>query len=178
MTEAEAISRLQSGDLSGLDTLVRKYQVQAIRAAYLITRDRASAEDIVQSAFLDSYERIHQFQVGRPFGPWFLRCVINSAIKSVNRQRRQSYLPDDEIAPQFLALVSEIESAESIEAKAAIWSALGALSAEQRSAIVLFYYLEMSEIEIAHELSCPPGTVKSRLHHARKRLRQLLNPLW
>jgi hypothetical protein len=52
MEEQEAIARLKRGDIGGLEALVRKHQVQAVRTAYLITRDRALAEDIVQTAFL------------------------------------------------------------------------------------------------------------------------------
>ena len=82
MEEQKAIARLKRGDISGLEALVRKYQVQAVRAAYLIIRDRALAEDIVQAAFLRAYERIGQFDAGRPFGPWFLRSVVNDAVKA------------------------------------------------------------------------------------------------
>jgi RNA polymerase sigma-70 factor (ECF subfamily) len=69
MEEAEAIAQLRQGDVRGLDALVRGHQVQAVRTAYLITRDRALAEDIVQAAFVRGYERIEQFDTGRPFGP-------------------------------------------------------------------------------------------------------------
>lgn len=69
MEESEAITRLKRGDISGLEMLVKRYQVQALEAAYLITRDYHMAEDIVQSAFLRAYERIGQFDSDRPFGP-------------------------------------------------------------------------------------------------------------
>jgi len=177
MTEAEAIACLQRGDLNGLELLMCKYQVKAIRTAYLITRDRAMAQDVVQTAFVQAFERIHQFQIGRPFEPWFLRCVINQALKNVKNSRRQIQLPDDETAAQFLTLVQELDPAESIEAKTAIHSALDKLSADQRAVIILHYYLELDENEISHELACPPGTVKSRLHYARRRLKQLLRPI-
>ena len=92
MEEREAIARLNRGDIAGLETLVRQYQVQAVRTAYLITRDRALAEDIVQAAFLRVYERIGQFDTKRPFGPWFLRSVVNDAIKAATRHEHQVYL--------------------------------------------------------------------------------------
>jgi RNA polymerase sigma-70 factor (ECF subfamily) len=88
MEEQEAIARLKRGDVGGLEALVRRYQVQAVRTAYLITRDRALAEDIVQAAFLRAYERIDQFDAGRPFGPWFLRSVANDAVKAAARRER------------------------------------------------------------------------------------------
>ncbi len=79
LDERTAISQMQRGDIRGLDTLMRAYQVRALRAAHLITHDLPLAEDIVQSAFIRAYERIEQFDDTRPFGPWFLRSVVNSA---------------------------------------------------------------------------------------------------
>jgi RNA polymerase sigma-70 factor, ECF subfamily len=57
MEESQAIARLKRGDIGGLEVLVRKYQAQATRTAFLIVRDRALAEDIVQAAFVRAYER-------------------------------------------------------------------------------------------------------------------------
>jgi RNA polymerase sigma-70 factor (ECF subfamily) len=185
MEEQEAIARLKRGDIAGLETLVRQYQVQAVRTAYLITRDRALAEDIVQAAFLRAYERIDQFDAGRPFGPWFLRSVTNDAVKSVTRGKPQisletgageeeaslaSFLVDPNPGPN--------ETAETVETRQMVWAALGRLPPAQRAAIVLRYYLGMSEAEMVEQLNCPSGTVKWRLHAARQRLRRLLRPLW
>src|SRR5712692_3502470 len=89
MDEPEAISRLKRGDIGGLEWLVLRYQLPAVRAAYLVTHDRASAEDLTQSAFLRAYERIEQFDDERPFGPWFLRSVVNDAVKVTRRRGRQ-----------------------------------------------------------------------------------------
>jgi RNA polymerase sigma-70 factor (ECF subfamily) len=182
MTEHEAITRLQRGDIVGLEALVHAYQVRAVRAAFLIVRDRALAEDLVQAAFLRVYARIGQFDSRRPFGPWFLRSVINYALKAAARRERSLSLDGDDpdalplaalVAPD-LALDDRLAAAET---SAAIWAALGALPPEQRTAIVLRYYLDLSEAEMAARLAVPPGTIKSRLHTARRRLRALL-PAW
>jgi RNA polymerase sigma-70 factor (ECF subfamily) len=185
MEEREAIARLKRGDIGGLEALVRQYQVQAVRTAYLIARDRALAEDIVQAAFLRAYERIGQFDAGRPFGPWFLRSVINDAVKAAARRERQVSLeasPERE-GTSLADLLADpspgpADLAEAAETRQAVWAALGRLPPAQRAAIVLRYYLGLSEAEMADELACPPGTVKWRLHAARKRLRALLRPLW
>ncbi len=184
MEEQQAIALLKRGDIGGLETLVRKYQVQAVRAADLIVRDRALAEDIVQAAFLRAYERIGQFDAGRPFGPWFLRSVVNDAVKAAARRERQ--VPLDGEAREAISLADLLadpapgpgELSEQAETRQAIWAALGELPPAQRAAIVLRYYLDLSEAELAGELACPPGTVKWRLHTARERLRALLRPLW
>lgn len=184
MEEQQAIALLKRGDIGGLETLVRKYQVQAVRAADLIVRDRALAEDIVQAAFLRAYERIGQFDVGRPFGPWFLRSVVNDAVKAAARRERQ--VPLDDETGEMVSLADLLadpapgpgELAEQAETRQAVWATLGELLPAQRAAIVLRYYLGLSEAELADELACPPGTVKWRLHAARKHLRALLRPLW
>jgi RNA polymerase sigma-70 factor (ECF subfamily) len=185
MEEREAIARLKRSDIGGLEALVRKYQVRAVRTAYLIIRDRALAEDIVQAAFLRAYERIGQFDAGRPFGPWFLRSVVNDAIKAAARRERQVSLEAgsegeeaslaDLLADPGPGPADLVEAAETREA---VWAALGEIPPAQRAAIVLRYYLDLGEAEMADELACPPGTVKWRLHAARKRLRTLLCPLW
>ena len=88
MDDTEAIARLRRGDIGGLEWLVRRYQVQALRTAYLIVRDHALAEDLVQTAFVRAYERIGQFDPARPFAPWFLRSVANDALKAAQRRER------------------------------------------------------------------------------------------
>src|SRR5438034_10080739 len=87
--ERRAIERLRGGDIGGLETLVRRYQLRATRAAYLVVRDRQLAEDIVCDAFLRCYERIQQFHADRHFAPWFLRAVVNEPLhRSDQRVRR------------------------------------------------------------------------------------------
>jgi RNA polymerase sigma-70 factor (ECF subfamily) len=185
MEEQEAIAWLKRGDIGGLEALVHKYQVQAVRTAYLITRDRALAEDIVQAAFLRAYERIGQFDAGRSFGPWFLRSVVNDAVKAAACRERQVSLeasPEGEGVSLADLLADPSpgpdDLVEAAELRQIVWAALGKLPPAQRAAIVQRYYLGMSEAEMADELACPPGTVKWRLHAARKRLRTLLRPLW
>ncbi len=175
MTEREAIARLKGGDIGGLETLVKIYQVKAVRAAYLITRDWPAAEDIVQMAFLQVYERIQQFDSDRPFGPWFLRSVVNRAITTASRSSRLVAL--DESDRSDVDVLTAADLADTVAMREIIQSALEKLSPEQRAAIVLHYYLGLSEDEMAHEMICPRGTVKWRLHAARKRLRILLWPL-
>ena len=88
MDEHEAIRRLKQHDLRGLESLVHDHQLEAVRVAMLVTRDRALAEDVVQSSFVRVWEKIGQFDEGRPFRPWFLRIVTNAALKAVTRGRR------------------------------------------------------------------------------------------
>jgi RNA polymerase sigma-70 factor (ECF subfamily) len=96
MDEKQAITHLKRGDIDALDVLVNLYQLKAVRAACLIVYDRSLAEDIVQSAFIRAYERIVQFDDQRPFGPWFLRSVVNDTLKAANRQKKLVSLEEDD----------------------------------------------------------------------------------
>jgi len=180
MDEQHAIACLKRGDLTGLEWLVKHYQVQAIHAAYLIVGDRALAEDVTQSAFLRAAEIIGQFDESRPFKPWFLRSVVNAAIKAARRQQRQipldegadenhrvlaAYLKDSNPGPEALL--------ESEETRRAVWAALSRLKPEHRAAIILKYFLGLSDAESAARLGHPLTTVKWWLYTARNRLRDL-----
>lgn len=182
MGEREAIARLKSGDIGGLEFLVLKYQVQSVQAAFLICRDRPLAEDIVQSAFIRAYERIAQFDATRPFGPWFLRSVVNDALKASMRRERTVSLDNNLYEDMPMPVLAQIDPGlearlEALETNAAISAAVAQLPAPQRAAIVLRYYLEMDDAEISRRLEVAPATVRWRLHAARQKLGHLL-PGW
>jgi RNA polymerase sigma-70 factor, ECF subfamily len=166
--DRSAVKRLKRGEVQGLEWLVSRYQVEAARVAFLITQDAHLADDIMQDAFLQFYRRIAQYDERRPFAPYFIRIVVNLAIQTARQQQR--LVPLD-IEVEEATPESEAEAAE---LRKIIGVALKALSAEQRAVIVMRYYLEFSEREMAEHLNCPPGTISWRLHAARKRLRGLL----
>jgi len=174
---------MKHGEIGGLAVLVRLYEVQAVRTAYLITRDHALAEDVVQNAFLRAYQRIDQFDLARPFGPWFMRSVVNAAIQAAHRQERELSLdaavldgPGDLTFADLLpdAAPNPDDQVERAELRQAVWDALGKLTPDQRAAVIQRYYLDMSDEEMAERMAIKPGTVRWRLHAARQRLRALL----
>ena len=88
MEESEAIELMKMKKPQGLAWLVEKYQLRAVRAAYLITQDATLAEDVVQDKFVDLYRNVHSFDATRPFAPWFFRCVVNAAISATRSERK------------------------------------------------------------------------------------------
>ena len=178
-----AVESLRRGDIKGLTVLVEVYQIRALRAAFLVTQDKPAAEDIVQSAFVRAYERIEQYDMTRAFAPWFLRGVVNDALAFARKAGRHISL-DAEPEGDAAALIDFLRDgapppdlvAEAGELREAIQIALSALTPDQRAAVVLRYYLGLSEDEMVAELNAPPGTIKWRLHAARKHLRALLYP--
>ncbi|HST05376.1 MAG TPA: RNA polymerase sigma factor [Chloroflexia bacterium] len=181
MDEKSAIAQMKQGNIDGLETIVKRYESKAIETSYLISHDAALAEDIVQAAFLRAFERIGQFDSQRSFGPWFLRSVINDTLRALERGSHIlgniDTLDQHELERLASAKDDLYDELEAAETKDEILLTLSRLSPVQRAAIVLRYYLDLSEIEMAQMLDCPKGTVKRRLHDARKNLRQLL-PKW
>ncbi|MGF1470131.1 MAG: RNA polymerase sigma factor [Rubrobacteraceae bacterium] len=179
MDERTAIERLKEGDIDGLEILVKEHQIRAVRAAYLIVRSRPLAEDVVQGAFVKAYEKIAHFDLRRPFAPWFTKIVVNDATKAAKRRERTVPLQDSDDEPDIQLADTALgpqELAEASEIRRRVWFALEKLSPVQRAVIVQRYYLGMSEAEMAKDGMSPPGTIKWRLHAARKRLAKLLGP--
>ena len=177
MAEAEAIACLRQGDIEGLAWLVERYQVKAVRVAFLIVHDDGLAREVVQTAFLRLYDRIGQFDGERPFAPWFFRIVINDALKTIRQHKRLDSW-EEIIQSSETALRAQLPGPEESLSQAlqreAVWQALQQLSPPERAAVVMRYYLDMSEQEMSEQLRVAPGTVKWRLHQARQRLRELL----
>ena len=175
--EPEAIAALKRGDISGLEALVNLYQLRSIRTAYAITGDRQVAEDVAADAFLLLYDRIDQFDEYRPFAPWFYRIVVNGALKALRGANRSRF--DNEDSSEWLtAIIDDAPGPEEEtltgETRRLLLGAIYALPPLQRAALVLRYYLDMDEANIARTLGCPQGTVKWRLHAGRERLRRSL----
>lgn len=178
MDDSQAIQRLKKGDISGLELLITRYQVRAVRTAYLITHDNALAEDVVQDTFLRIYQRIRYFDETRPFEPYLLRSVSNAALNAAEKSSRQVALNEvDEVEVMEQLLHSAATTEDLVDythLKEEISSVLAKLSPRERMVIVERYYLEMSEKEMAVEHSIAPGTVKWLLSVARQRLREFI----
>ena len=183
MEDRTAVSRLKQGDLTGLESVVNRYQAQAVHAAYLIVYDRALAEDVVHTAFVKVAERIHQFDEERPFAPWFFRIVANDALKAAKKQMRTISLEEqlDEPTTQFAQWLVEPSAhpeqlLEEKETRQMILHAIQSLPPEQRVIIVMRYFLDMSEADMSTKMDRPLSTIKWWLRDARKRLYDLMRP--
>lgn len=183
MEDRNAISRLKQGDLTGLESLVNRYQVRAVHAAYLILYDRQLAEDVVRTAFVKVAERAHQFDEDRPFAPWFFRIVANDALKAARKQKRTISLEvkSAEAAAQLAQwLVDPSAHPEQLleekETQQVILSAIQSLPPAQRRVVVMRYFLEMSEADMSTNMDRPLSTIKWWLRDARKRLYDLMRP--
>lgn len=168
--------RLIAGDPAALDALYGAYATQAVRTAYLITRDRAAAEDAVQEAFVQVLRHGRSLRDPGSFPSWFYRILVNTA-KRMARSPVRSVLPldleshdrSDPTAPE------PHETALAHEEAARLREAIAGLNEAHRVPLILRYYTALSDEEIAHALELPVGTVKSRLFNARKSLQEQLD---
>lgn len=127
--------------------------------------DSESARDIVQESWIAIARGLHGLRDDHAFLPWALRIVTRTAARDLGRKRRRR---------AALQGFSETLDETAIDAPD-LTAAIATLPAPQRAALALFYLEEMSVAEVAVALDIPPGTVKTRLMHARAKLRAYLN---
>lgn len=172
--ERLTIERAARGDAASFGLLVERYQEVAFRAAYLVLRDAGAAEDAAQDAFVRAYRQLHSFRPGEPFRPWLLRIVTNLALNEIRaRKRREGLLGRIALFTERSTESPHATLAANDEASALL-RAISELPADDEEVLHLRYYLELPEREIATAIGKPAGTVKSRLHRAGRRLRDVI----
>jgi RNA polymerase sigma-70 factor (ECF subfamily) len=163
VSERAWIRGAQRGSVDDLERLFREHWPHAYRAALLVTRDPAAAEDIAQEAFLSAVRNLDRFDRRRPFAPWLHRIVVNRAIDWTRARKLRAELELNEAdAP-----------VRGPEPAGATFERIDDLSPEHRAVVVLRYVLDYTPGEIAELLDLPRGTVNSRLRRGLDRLREL-----
>jgi RNA polymerase sigma-70 factor (ECF subfamily) len=156
--------------MSDLATWLEEGYPQSVRTAYLILGNRLDAEDAVQEAFLRAWKFRDSLSKETSFKPWLYRVVVNTCNSKLrqeipHRDRRED-VGDLGNTPAHDDMSSRLALGD------AVTRALGDLPPHLRVVVVLRYYADLSEREIAIAISRKPGTVKSRLNEARRRLSQ------
>jgi RNA polymerase sigma factor (sigma-70 family) len=176
LEDAELVELAKGGDVRAYGELVDRYREISFRAAYLIARNSADAEDATQDAFVKAYYALDRFRSAEPFRPWILRIVSNEA-----RNRRRSAGRRERLALRVVerrgpgdAAPSPDAAAIAQETRRTLVAALEMLPERDREVIACRYLLELSEAETATTLGIRPGTVKSRLSRGLARLRREL----
>lgn len=174
--ETDLIEGCQAGDIHAFEQLFLLYRDDVFRFAYLVVRDASLAQDVVQEAFLKVFRSIGKFQFRSSFKSWLYRVAVNEAITLLRRRKIKEEL-DPELGSAHDANQpgrdwQPEEAALDSEERRLLRDAIGELDPAHRTVVVLKYFHEFSDVEIASMVGCPPGTVKSRLHRARELLRQ------
>jgi RNA polymerase sigma-70 factor (ECF subfamily) len=166
--DSEAIRQCASGCASAFQILVERYQREAFSHALALLGAREDAADAVQEAFLDAFVALPSFDSTRPFYPWLYVVLRNRCFQSLRIRKRRPNAHDGR------AVRLELIASPSSDAFADLEEALWSVSLEDREILTLRHFDGLSYAELAERLSIPPGTVMSRLYHARTRLRRLL----
>ena len=170
------VLRVRGGDTEAFGDLVQRYQISVYNVCYRLLGESGAAEDQAQEAFIRAYERLNQFDVDRPFGPWVRRVAANLCLNRLASERAASLSLDDErdepVADTLAGpeAVDPARAHDQAEAAEALRAAIQALPAHFRAVIELRHYHDLSYAEIAAELNLPVSDVKSHLFRARKLL--------
>lgn len=173
--ESGLIQRLQQGDVAALGRLFEIHKALVYRTALAITRDQRVAEDVLQECFIRLYTYAGSVDSSRPLRPWLYRATVNL---SYDWASRRPVKPLDDVLEWISSLTNPYPDpgrrAEERETTRMVREVVDELPPLHRAVVVLFYMENLSLEEIANVLELPVGTVKSRLHYARKRLREML----
>lgn len=169
---------VQAGDKDAFEVLARRYMrsVSAVVSSYFQRRE--DIDDTVQEAFLRVLERIHLFDTNRPFAPWLYQVARNVARnrwKAIKRERSDDSTSLEHI-PTEAAESSPGSVAELSELRSRIADAIEELPERQRASFRLHDVEGFETSEIAEMLGVSEGTVRANLHHARRALREKLEP--
>lgn len=172
--ESDLIQRAWKGEDAAWEALVRRHQEGVFRLAFLFLGDADEAEDIAQETFLRAHQALRRFDPDRPFRPWVLSITANLArnrrrsigryLHAIQRLGR-SDVNDERQLEEYSMLALEARR---------LWEAVRQLNATDQQVIYLRFFLEMPVDETALAMKTAPGTVKSRLNRALKRLRQVI----
>ena len=155
--DPRTLTRARGGDLGAFEDLVRAYQADIWRFAYSFTRDRGLAEDVTQEAFLRAFRFLRTFRGDSKFTSWLFRIARNCARDAL--RARKTNLAKEPPAPV---------GSPDPETRAELNAALEAVSEAHREPFLLIEVFGLSYQEAADVLNVRVGTIKSRMHRARR----------
>ena len=171
------INQAQQGNDEAFARLVEHYQTPVYNLCYRMLGEPESAEDAAQESFLRAYQNLTRYDRQRPFATWLLSIAAHYCIDRLRKRRFTIFSldaeRDDDEAPMELPDTAALNPEQEVvhhEEQEQIQTALAGLDATDRAAVILRYWYDFSEIEIAESLKLTVSAVKSRLHRARRAL--------
>ena len=178
-SDSELVGRAQRGEAHARDELALRWGRRAYLLALQLLGNSEDAKDVAQESMLRFFAALNRFQAGRPVQPWLYQIVRNQA-RDLARRRRVR--PTEPLESALIEVGREPrstrpgpeEETQVRQLQSFVWQALEDLSAESREVLVLRDYQDLSYREISEVIGTPIGTVMSRLHAARSKLRTLV----
>ncbi len=175
----------QRGDMAAFEELVARHRDKIYARAFSMMRNEEEAIDLSQEAWVKGWQRLNQFHGESSFGTWLTRIVINLCLDQLRKQKRQRTESIEEMNEETggverqmpVLTANPTAGLERAELRQRIDRALGQLSYEHRTVLVLHEFEELEYKEIAKVMECSIGTVMSRLFYARRKMAALLADL-
>jgi RNA polymerase sigma-70 factor (ECF subfamily) len=180
--DAALVRAAQRGDTAAFGELVVRHRDKIYARALSMVRNEEEAVDLSQEAWVKGWQRLPQFLGESSFGTWMTRIVINLCLDHLRKQKRQRMESIEAIDEESggverqmpVVTVNPTAGLERSELRERIDHALGQLSFEHRTVLVLHEFEQMEYKEIAKTMGCSIGTVMSRLFYARRKMAALL----
>ncbi len=188
-TDGQLVEQTLAGDRKAFDTLIRKYQRQAIAVSYRLLGNSSDAQEVTQDAFLKAFTSLESLQKAEAFGGWLMRIVSNLSLNyRRSRKTRQSVQLSEVLGPQggdtteshgggsewMSASADPVRGLEGKELGAKLKEALAQLPEKQRLAIIMFTIDELPQKQVAEALQCSVEAVKWHVFQGRKKLKEIL----
>jgi RNA polymerase sigma-70 factor (ECF subfamily) len=185
MTDSEIINQILQGDRNLFRTLVERYQTMVFRTCIGFLHNKDDADDLTQEVFIQVYQALDKFKSDSSLSTWIYRIAVNASLNRV-RKTSKSFLMQGfdsifgtEKSNQYSIPVSETENPETIlihnEHREKVQKALNSLPENQRTAIVLSKYDDLSQKEIAEIMNTTEGAVEALIQRAKANLREKLS---
>ena len=176
--ETELIRRAKRGDRQAFGVLVERYQRRVVGVALAVVHNPDDALELAQETFVRAFENLSSFESRSSFSTWLYRIAANLAIDFRRREGRHTFVRGEEAENEIDRLPNSTGDSFAEfsrgELNQRLRAALHELTPEHRAVILLREVEGLSYDEISDILHCPRGTVMSRLHYARNRLRAIL----
>jgi RNA polymerase sigma-70 factor (ECF subfamily) len=170
MDEKELIQKCLQGDDSAFETLVQQNKMAVFHHCLKIVRDEEIAQDLMQEAFVHAYQHLESFRMEARFSTWLWRIAHNLSLNYLRKKHAFEQEYKEEILHPKLFVKEEVDE----EFLLKIQQALAILPEKQRIVFEMYDLQHIPQKEIAAQLGISPGTVRSRLHYARQRLKKFL----
>jgi RNA polymerase sigma-70 factor, ECF subfamily len=185
LSDVDLVRAAQKGDMVAFEEMVARHRDKIYARAYSMMRNEDEALDLSQEAWVKGWQRLVQFQGDSSFVTWMTRIVINLCLDQLRKQKRQRAESIEALEEEsggverYMPVTTPNPTAglERTELRRRIDRALGQLSQEHRTVLVLHEFEELEYKEIAKRMGCSIGTVMSRLFYARRRMASLLASL-
>jgi RNA polymerase sigma-70 factor, ECF subfamily len=174
------ISQCIAGNEEAVEMLIRQYETGVFRLALSIVGDQAEANEVTQVTFISALRSLPSYQEKQTFKAWLYTIALNHSRSHLRKQKILERLRTTLTSIFQVETQKQISPEETLienEKEAAIWNSLNQLDERHRTVVVLRYFHELSIAEISEILSVNEGTIHSRLHNAREKLRNALNHL-